>query len=794
MFSSTFLSMTPKFLYIRETMAVKMVLILLFSDHILGTLTPDRNKSPNWTVQIGKQTSLPNVTWEAVTWSNNRTKIGELTNLTSAAGTSSKVTSKIRTKKTKIWKMSNITLNTGKYSKTETKDGHFPDVTTNFKALSNVISKPGALSSVMSKIHILSTTESHYDRFSLNSSICDVMSTSRYIITDKDESVGLLEYLLQELVTCPVDYKVHIYSSAESILNLEFTYFRTRHCTDQCFCDRLTMYDVVNDTIQLRDSFCGIRETWSVLSKSNQVVLQLTLVNGSESYHTLLYERSETLCYWSALPYNLITGLVMYQVLPARHYEWISPVKRMTNESDVVYPVNPQIRTGDSFVYKWHIRIRPDKHVIFQYRRFCLEPNLKIYDGPSESPKYIPISTTKTVDNRIAKGFQIFITYTIKKVLLKNNRICFYLYYQSMNRHPLPCTAKKTFEYFKMYMNRGTPWPTFFALVPPDCALRFHPKFFVIEYKSPNHDNCAYRGIAVLNPASPNGVIFLCNMMDRNMFSNYEIDVPHFINMTFIVYHYGFDDINRNCYVDFTGAISTRRQALLCKPIFTMFNFNQHITEVWKSYYSNGSTHIYINPKNEPCIYFIFPPQDNYDINQNITFAIYGVQQVLFSSYPLHQPQYVKALGCKHKTSVKEQRYSNTILFNYQMNCPLIFKGVLLHLVNKMTCSEAEPTKIIKLRDSCVFFTAAVSHYIKISAKFANLGMIKLSCAKPGCFSGHHILKYMAPLRLDSLRVQYGVDYATISQTIIYQLPVILGLIQGMEDGLSVHTLFFLGI
>ena len=662
----------------------------------MGSLTSEGSKSPNSNTQIERQAEMLNVTWKGVTWSNMRTKTGELRNLTSVAEKSSKVTSKIREKKTfttKTWKLSNITLNSDKLSNSETKDGMYFNAT-NFKALSNVSSKPGELSNFMKMIAILSPIKSQYDKFYLNSSICDVMSTTRYIITDKDESVGMLEYLLQEQVTCRVKFTVHIFSPAYSILNLEFTYFRTRHCTDKCLCDSLTKYDVVNDTTEVRDSFCGTRETWSVLSKSNQVILQLTFMNASESYHTLLYEVGENLCLWSAMPYNLITGyVVIYQVLQARNYEWISPVKKITNCSELVYPVNPQNRIGDSFVYKWHIRIRPDKHVLFQYRRFCLEPNLKIYDGPSESPKYTPISTKKRVETKIAKGFQIFITYTIKKALLKNNRICFYLYYQSMNRRPLPCTALKTFEYFKMYLNRGKPWPTFVALVRPDCALRFHPNFFIIEYKSPNHDNCAYRGIAVLNPASPNGVIFLCNMMDRNMFSNYEIDVPHFINMTFIIYHYGFDDINKNCYVDFTGSILTRHQALLCKPIFTIFNLN-----------SNGSTYVYINPKNDPCIYFLFPPQDNYHIKQNITFEIYGVKQLLFSSYPLNQPGHVKALGCKHKASVKEQRYSNTILFNYQMNCPFIYKGVLLHLVNKVTCSEAEPSKIINLRDSCVFF------------------------------------------------------------------------------------------
>ena len=756
-----FLIMTQEFLDIRA-MAVKMVfIILLFSDHIMGKLTPDRNKTSNWTAQSGKQTYFPNVSQEAVTWSNTRSKIGELINLTSAAKKSSQNTSKIRTK-------------SGKLSKTETKDGHFPNVTTNFKALLNATSNPGAMLNIMSKFHILPNIKSQSDRSSLNSSICDVMSYKRYIIADKDENVGMLEYLLQERVTCPVDYRVYLSSSAGSIFNLEFTYFRTRHCTDHCLCDSLTMYDVVNGELKVRNSFCGIRETWSVLSKSNHVILQMTLVNGAESYYTLLYERSD-LCYWSALPYYLITGyVVMYQVLPARHNEWMSPVKKLTNDSDLVYPVNPQIRIGDSLVYKWHIRIRPDKQIIFQYRRFCLEPNLKVYDGPAESPKYTPISTKKPVDNRIAKGFQIFITYTIKRALVRNNRLCLYVFYQSINRRPLPCSAQKTYEYYKMYINRGKPWPTFFAMVAPDCALRFHPKLFIIEHNSPNHDNCAYRGVAVLNPASPNGVIFLCNMMDRNMFSNYKINVPHFINMTFIVYHYGFDDINRNCYVDLSGTVLSRGQALLCKPIFTMFDLNQQNNEVWKSYYSNGSTHVHINPENEPCIYFIFPPQDNYHINQNITFEIYGVKNVLFSSDPLHQPQYVKALGCKHNTGVKEQRYSNTILFNYQMNCPFIYEGVLLRLINKMTCNEAKRNQLISLRESCLFFTATNPHYIKINSRFACHGMLKLTCVKPGCFSGHHILKFMVPLQVGLLRTMYDDNYVTISQTIIYQMPVIL--------------------
>ena len=226
----------------------------------MGSLTSERSKSPNSNTQIERQAKMLNVTWKAVTWSNMRTKTGELRNLTSVAEKSSKVTSKIREKKTfttKTWKLSNITLNSDKLSNSETKDGMYFNAT-NFKALSNVSSKPGELSNFMKMIAILSPIKSQYDKFYLNSSICDVMSTTRYIITDKDESVGMLEYLLQEQVTCRVKFTVHIFSPAYSILNLEFTYFRTRHCTDKCLCDSLTMYDVVNDTMEVRDSFCGV--------------------------------------------------------------------------------------------------------------------------------------------------------------------------------------------------------------------------------------------------------------------------------------------------------------------------------------------------------------------------------------------------------------------------------------------------------------------------------------------------------------------------------------------------------
>ena len=236
-----------------------LLIILLLSHYIMGTQALDRNKSPNLTAQFRKQTKLSDVTSEAVTWSYIGTKMKELTNLTSVAGTSSKVTSKIGTFTTKIGKMSNTKLNTGKLSNTETNDALFSNV----------------------------ATKSEYDRFYFNLSICDVMSTNRYVKTDKDETFGILEYLLQEQVACQVEYTVHISSPVGTILNLKFTYFRTRHCTDQCLCDSLKMYDVVNDTIQERDSFCGFRETWSVLSKSNHVILQLTLMNGSESYHTL---------------------------------------------------------------------------------------------------------------------------------------------------------------------------------------------------------------------------------------------------------------------------------------------------------------------------------------------------------------------------------------------------------------------------------------------------------------------------------------------------------------------------
>ena len=100
-----------------------------------------------------------------------------------------------------------------------------------------------------------------------------------------------------------------------------------------------------------------------------------------------------------------------------------------------------------------------------------------------------------------------------------------------------------------------------------------------------------------------------------------------------------------------------------------------------------------------------------------------------------------------------------------------------------MTCSEAADTKVINVRDSCVFFTAAKPHYIKINARFSSLGMIRLSCAKPGCFRGHQ-----APIQVDDLRYEFN------PETIIYQLPVVLKPRIINKDVLLVLILFLLGI
>ena len=73
----------------------------------MATLTLEGSKSPNSSTQIERQAEMSNVTWEAVNWSNIRTKTGELRNLTSVAETYSKVTSKLREKRHLLQRLGN---------------------------------------------------------------------------------------------------------------------------------------------------------------------------------------------------------------------------------------------------------------------------------------------------------------------------------------------------------------------------------------------------------------------------------------------------------------------------------------------------------------------------------------------------------------------------------------------------------------------------------------------------------------------------------------------------------------
>ena len=261
------------------------------------------------------------------------------------------------------------------------------------------------------KLDPVSHTRQFLDISSLG--ICDLMLSkeTNYINISLDQTYGLFEYILQEDQPCPVFTYWQISSPPGTILNITFTYFRTRHCSDACLCDRLALWDVVKGQRKYRSYYCGHRDPWYVVTKTNKLLMRLEVVNAKKSF--ILMSRSKNLYL------DDITGFVIiYKTLSADDYQYISPVHEIKIgrglSNDTITLNVPHMKINGYYVYHLKIREREQFRVKFSLKIRCNNIFIRLFDGPSERYSLITKYTTKYNRNSTtATGFHLYVVLRI---------------------------------------------------------------------------------------------------------------------------------------------------------------------------------------------------------------------------------------------------------------------------------------------------------------------------------------------------------------------------------------------
>ena len=274
---------------------------------------------------------------------------------------------------------------------------------------------------------------SHNQRFLdiLSLGICDLMLSkeTNHINISLDQTDGLFEYILQEDQPCPVFTYWQISSPPGTILNITFTYFRTRHCSDACLCDRLALWDVVNGQSTYRSYYCGHRDPWYVFTKTNKLLMRLEIVDAKKSF--ILMSKSKK------LDFDDITGFVIiYKTLSADEYQYISPVQKIKMGSRLSNAMitlkEPHMKINGYYVYHLKIREREQFRVKFSWKIRCSNIFITLFDGPSERYPLITKYTTKdNINSTTATGFHLYIVLRIWQVSRLLRDLCVNLKYGS---------------------------------------------------------------------------------------------------------------------------------------------------------------------------------------------------------------------------------------------------------------------------------------------------------------------------------------------------------------------------
>ena len=554
------------------------------------------------------------------------------------------------------------------------------------------------------KLDPVSQTRQFSDIFSLG--ICDLMLSkeTNNINISLDQTYGLFEYILQEDQSCPVFTYWQISSPPGTILNITFTYFRTRHCSDACLCDRLALWDVVKGQRKYRSYYCGHRDPWYVVTKTNKLLMRLEVVNAKKSF--ILMSRSKNLYL------DDITGFVIiYKTLSADDYQYVSPVHEIKIgrglSNDTITLNVPHMIINGYYVYHLKIREREQFRVKFSWKIRCSNIFIMLFDGPSERYPAITKYTTKdNINSTTATGFHLYVVLRIGEASHLLRDLCVNLKYGS-ELAPILEFYTSLVGLYKVDIRKRPFIHNYFQV--------FGINFLRID--GPNYDFCSIQGIAltIVKKVKKTGkyksfVVRFCNIPKSKQFlSSFRVNIDMFLS----VYSYSLSaEYDFNLMLKYANTNKDRGQ--FCQPVYSTFSAFDFYTKT-VSYPGNTSFPLVMKVPSDhqiPCFHLRIAP--GYHAQKtNIRVEIHGADYVLANESfdPFHQLNPPVTILFKEsflrpskpctgyiKTEKDDQ---NTVIINYQVDCPYIPIGFSLDIYNNMMCSVIPKDQTMLEKNRC---------------------------------------------------------------------------------------------
>ena len=497
------------------------------------------------------------------------------------------------------------------------------------------------------------------------------------------EEYGTLENILQESISCPLERSWRIIAPKSSVLNLTFTYFRLRHCSDDCLCDNLTIYDSDNHMLQTRGQYCGVREPWYILTKWNIVMLKLVIYNVSESY----YEKHLTMGSGPRFrrSYDELTGfIVLFQLKQRENFRFVKPVEQVTFPSGQLNITTPHMIIHDVRIHHWHIRVEYDRLINLSYDLLdCFKNNyVSFHDGPTERHAFI----TRNVKTRSVQstGFHL---YVILEIPLANKPCISFQYYTKEIESSDDCDYKRLgYEEISTEDRHGPFKP---RVGKWHCALERLNIFLI----GPNHDDCAYQGVVMWHGANKTKIGPFCGIDTYKQFSHYtnsfyRLSLPNIIATVLAYsYEYKYDSYTEKGYAEFQMS-HIREHSVFCSFISNWDNIDHRYVD-YKVDKNKNVTFIKLEPKRNWCFLLYFPPS-NEPIHQNLQVEVSGIQ--IRSAFLANNIASLRSsTGCNINNSITQDLVEKKVTIYYNIECSYTPIGFRVHLDNVNVC-ETKPT------------------------------------------------------------------------------------------------------
>ena len=578
-----------------------------------------------------------------------------------------------------------------------------------------------------------SVEEAKLDSVSLTLSMCDLISSekSNNINISSDHPYGLFEYILQEGMPCPMLVYWQISSPPGSVLNMTFSYFRTRHCSESCLCDRLTLWDVMNDKRHYRSYYCGHRDPWYIVTKTNKIFMRLEIVDANKSFILMTTSKN--------LYFDEITGFVIiYRTLSAGVYQYISPIYEIKmggfSKARINLPV-PHMKINGYYIYHVKLREREQFKVKLSWKITCRNVFITLYDGPSERHPVITKYTTKKNRNSSTDtGFHLYVVLRIWEVSHHVRDTCVNLKYGSELAPFLQFHTSLVGEY-KVNMRKRPFIHNYFQI--------FGIKYFHID--GPNYEFCSVQGIglAVIKKVKKTGrykAIFLrfCNIPRHKEFlSTLHADIDMFLS----IYSYSLST-EYDLKLILTYANTNKKRDQFCQPVYSTFSAFEFYTETIKHPGNTTFPSVMKVPSDHqiPCFHLRIAP--GYHAQKtNIRIEIHGADYVLTNNPydPFHQlnPPVALLINETFLSSPKtctgyiktEKDERNTVIINYQLDCPYTPIGFSLNIYNNMMCSVIPKDQTMLEKHRCQILEGRMSIWTP-SRFFLYFNCEKITCDK----------------------------------------------------------------